>query len=94
MTIQEKHKKILSRFVPHRDYSLTDYYGVAYMKIKKNNHHQLKLIHDYKGGNMKLSSGIVFESFETCMKVLSILEQFNTTKREKTEDEELGSLLD
>lgn len=94
MTTKEKHEKILSRFTPHPDYSITDYYGVAYMKIKKNGHHQLKLIHDYKNGNMKLSSSIEFEKFELCITIMSILEEFNTTKQTETDDSALEMLLD
>ena len=94
MSDKHKLKAILGGFIPHPDYSISSYYGVAYMKIKKNGFHQLKLIHDYKNGNMKLSSPIVFEDFDTCIGIMTILEKNNLAScADKTVDDEMKKLL-
>ena len=93
MSDNDKIQKILSLFTPHKDYAINNYYGVAYMKMKKNGHHQLKLIHDYKNGNMKLSSALDFDDFDLCMQTLVLLEKNSSKSDKETVDNEIGKLF-
>lgn len=92
MSERELLKKILLKFTPYEGYSVENYYGVAYMKLKKNNQHQLRLIHDYAKRSL-LSSPIVFEDFKTCMKVLALLERNSNDGRAPTLDDEVNEYL-
>lgn len=92
MSEKEIIKKLLMKFTPHEGYSVENYYGVAYMKLKKNNQHQLRLIHDY-GKRSLLSSAIVFDNFDTCMKVLRILEQNSRDGKAKSLDDEINDMI-
>lgn len=92
MDDRQIHKKLLTKFTPYSGYSVDNYYGVAYMKYKKNNQHQLRLIHDY-GKHSILSTPITFDSFETCMKILAILEKYSNDGSVVSLDDELEDML-
>lgn len=94
MTNREMWKKLIARIQPHPEYSLDTYYGVACMKIKKNNQYQVKLIHDYTGGNSKFSSSLNFENFDTAIKVMRILEEFANDKKKRTIDDEINDMFE
>lgn len=94
MADKKLHKQLLMKFTPPTGYALDAYYGTAYMKLKKNNKHQLRLVYDYTGGNMKKSSVLEFDKFSTCIRVLSIMEEFAKDGTLQSSDAELEKLLE
>jgi len=45
--IDLNHPKLLKKFTPPEGFKVEDYYGVALMTIKRNNHIQIRLQYDF-----------------------------------------------
>ena len=56
--IDLNHPKLLKKFTPPEGFKVEDYYGVALMTIKRNNHIQIRLQYDF---NKKPINGSIYE---------------------------------
>lgn len=92
MSRRDIHNILMRRFTPPNGYALDSYYGTAYMKLKKNSKYQVKLLYDYSK-HAQTSNAIYFDTFEMCIKALTILEEYAKNKKEKSIDDELLDML-
>ena len=86
------YKKLMKRFTPAEGLKIEDYYGVLTMKYKKNNHYQIRLIHDYVGGKPKTSSILEVKDKEQFYLALIVLEDRCRPERESAEVDDLFDL--
>jgi hypothetical protein len=79
---REKQKwiKIIENFKPHKDYDVTDYYGVSMIKTKRDNKYRLKLIHDYTSNAVLSVSQIELNSLNEAWEFYRILDKFAKNK--------------
>ena len=72
---RSKHKELLELFENKTDFKKEEYYGTMFMKYKKNNMYQIKLIYDFKK-NAITSESVMVKGFDKAIKILQLLEKF------------------
>ena len=92
MSNRDIHNILMRKFTPPNGYALDSYYGTAYMKLKKNNKFQVRLLYDYSK-HAQTSNAIYFDSFDMCINALTILEKYSKNKKEESLDDELADML-
>ena len=92
MSRKDIHNVLMRRFKAPEGYALDSYYGTAYMKLKKNNKYQVKLLYDYSK-HAQTSNSIIFDELEVCIKAITILEEYANDTKEKSFDDELKDML-
>ena len=82
--------KLLNQFKPHKDYEVSNYYGVSLLKKKKGGVYSIKLVHDYISRGV-FSSAYEVHDFQQAIKIIEILEWFAKDEdlRPTVHDEEI-----
>ena len=74
-----KYRWFLEQVEPSDGFKVEDYYGVQFMKVKRNNTYDVRLQYDYES-HPKNGSSFKVDSFEELIEWLILLESFAVDK--------------
>ncbi len=87
--LYNQYMTILEEFKPPKKinsdkyYEVDDYYGVGFMKEKKSNKYNVKLLYDYHDGNSKVGSSLLLDTLDEAIEIVRIMEEFAVDKSTK-----------
>ncbi|MDB4681371.1 hypothetical protein OAE88_00525 [bacterium] len=84
MTEQEKnnynkYRWFLEQVKPYDGFEVEDYYGVQFMKVKRNNTYDIRLQYDYES-HPKNSSSFKVEEFDEVIEWIKLMESYSVNK--------------
>ena len=77
--IQDRYEWFLEQVEPYDGFKVEDYYGVQFMKVKRNNTYDLRLQYDYSS-RAKNGSAFKIETLEELLDWIIVLEEYAVDK--------------